>query len=82
MNAVQLRESFTKLVPLARVTGGIMLLGCVLPVFFPSFVEYFGLVAGKTIPLVWNVLTSAFVENSVISVRLMECLERKNGCYH
>jgi len=77
MNAVQLRESFTKLVPLARVTGGILLVGCVLPVFFPSFTEYFGLVAGKTIPLVWNVLSSAFVENSLISVScpsLLECL--------
>lgn len=73
------RAVFSKLSASSKILGSILLLGyIVIPVSKSRgndlVLNNLALVAGKTLPFgCWNVVTSAFVENSATSVRPLTC---------
>lgn len=70
MDLIQLQE-LKNVAPLSKLVGVVLLSGFILPFISHIFVDYFALIVGKTFPFGWNVVTSAVVDTSVISVRLL-----------
>lgn len=74
------RSVFSKLSASSKILGSVLLLGYIVVLVSQSggndlVLNNLALVAGKTLPFgCWNVVTSAFVDNSPTSVRPLTCI--------
>lgn len=65
------REFLENLSPGAKGLAATMVATYVLQLMFPGITSMFALVAGKTIVMPWNVITSGLLQDSFIGVRLI-----------
>lgn len=67
-----LQEALGTFSPLSKGLAGAMVGGYLLQLAAPSTRQVLALVAGRTLPCVWNVVTSGMLQDNLVSVRCLQ----------